>query len=69
MTFNVLAVFAHPNNHQSFNAGLLDCTKEAYRKAGAALTLTHYSIFAVDDEQREQMKQDTHDFILQALSD
>lgn len=39
MTLNVLAVFAHPNNHQSFNAGLLECTKEACRKAGADLTI------------------------------
>lgn len=39
MTLNVLAIFAHPNNEESFNAGLLEYTKQACQDAGANLTV------------------------------
>lgn len=39
MTLNALAIFAHPDNQQSLNAGLLECTKQACKDAGANLTI------------------------------
>ncbi|VEP14260.1 NAD(P)H oxidoreductase (fragment) [Hyella patelloides LEGE 07179] len=39
MSLNVLAIFAHPNNKQSFNAGLLESTKQACKEADAYLTI------------------------------
>ena len=39
MTLNVLAIFAHPDGEQSFNAGLLESTKQACKDAGANLII------------------------------
>lgn len=39
MTKTALAIIAHPNTASSFNAALLDCTKQACEQAGATLEI------------------------------